>query len=80
VVVNPGYYYVVQFGDWSAGGIEADFYANVSNDNFANAAPLADWQLTRYGNGRIYNLGYRYKLGSAALEPGEPPPPLATAL
>lgn len=74
VAVNAGYYYVVQFGNWSTGGIDADFYANVSNDNFANAAPLTDWQLTRYGNGRIYNLGYRYKLGSATLEPGEPPP------
>lgn len=74
VAVNPGYYYVVQFGAWSAGGIDADFYANVSNDNFANAAPLTDWRLTQYGNGRIYNLGYRYKMGSATLEPGEPPP------
>ncbi len=74
VAVNPGYYYVVQFGDWSAGGIDADFYANLSNDNFAQAAPLTEWKLTPYGNGRIYNLSYRYKLGSATLEPGEPPP------
>jgi hypothetical protein len=74
VAVNPGYYYLVQYGNWSAGAIDADFYANVSNDNFANAAALTDWRLTQYGNGRIYNLGYRYKIGSATLEPGEPPP------
>jgi hypothetical protein len=74
VAVDSGFYYVVQYGDWSAGAIDADFYASLSNDDFANAAPLTDWQLTRYGNGRIYSLAYRCKLGSATLEVGEPPP------